>query len=44
MSRILGFDIGGANTKAVMLSINQDQAQPVFKSQYYPFWKDNPER
>lgn len=42
MATVLGFDIGGANTKAVYLSVKSGVVNE-FKaaSEYFPFWKRN---
>jgi probable H4MPT-linked C1 transfer pathway protein len=40
---VLGFDIGGANTKAVYLQENNGQVTVQVASQYFPIWK-NPQK
>ncbi len=40
MTNILGFDIGGANTKAAFITTQKDSVKTCkIKSQYFPIWK-----
>lgn len=40
MKKILGLDIGGANTKAVLITYHNDEIQSIeTKSIYFPMWK-----
>ena len=43
MVSVLGYDVGGANTKAALLQIENGQASVSVASQYFPIWK-MPER
>lgn len=43
MVSMLGYDVGGANTKAALLSIEDGKASVRVASQYFPIWK-TPER
>jgi probable H4MPT-linked C1 transfer pathway protein len=40
---VLGYDVGGANTKAALLTVDDGEASVKVASQYYPVWKA-PER
>ena len=41
MVEVLGFDIGGANTKAAFLTVNNGKVQTAkVVSEYFPIWKD----
>ena len=40
MVNVLGFDIGGANTKAALLHIESQKATVEVVSKYFPIWKD----
>jgi probable H4MPT-linked C1 transfer pathway protein len=37
---VLGFDIGGANTKGALLTVENDKVQSSVAVQYFPVWKD----
>jgi probable H4MPT-linked C1 transfer pathway protein len=42
MTLVLGLDIGGANTKYVLLSYTNKKAELLMaESEYFPFWKDH---
>jgi (4-(4-[2-(gamma-L-glutamylamino)ethyl]phenoxymethyl)furan-2-yl)methanamine synthase len=36
---VLGYDIGGANTKAALLRVNDGRASVTVASKYFPVWK-----